>query len=42
MLIASTSEVYGDPGVHLQVERYFGSATPVKPRGCYDEAERFQ
>ena len=42
MLIASTSEVYGDPEVHPQVEEYFGNVNPVGPRGCYDEAKRFQ
>jgi dTDP-glucose 4,6-dehydratase len=42
MLIASTSEVYGDPDVHPQVEEYFGNVNPVGPRGCYDEAKRFQ
>ncbi len=42
MLIASTSEVYGDPEVHPQVETYFGNVNPVGPRGCYDEAKRFQ
>ena len=42
MLIASTSEVYGDPEVHPQVEEYWGHVNPVGPRGCYDEAKRFQ
>ena len=42
MLIASTSEVYGDPEVHPQVETYYGNVNPVGPRGCYDEAKRFQ
>lgn len=42
MLIASTSEVYGDPDVHPQVEEYHGNVNPVGPRGCYDEAKRFQ
>ena len=42
MLIASTSEVYGDPEVHPQVEEYYGNVNPVGPRGCYDEAKRFQ
>ena len=42
MLIASTSEVYGDPEVHPQVEEYWGNVNPVGPRGCYDEAKRFQ
>ena len=42
MLIASTSEVYGDPLVHPQVEGYYGNVNPVGPRGVYDEAKRFQ
>ncbi len=42
MLIASTSEVYGDPLVHPQVEEYYGNVNPVGPRGVYDEAKRFQ
>jgi len=42
MLIASTSEVYGDPLVHPQVEEYWGNVNPVGPRGVYDEAKRFQ
>ncbi|RIJ42967.1 UDP-glucuronic acid decarboxylase family protein [Pontibacter oryzae] len=42
MLIASTSEVYGDPLVHPQQENYWGNVNPVGPRGCYDEAKRFQ
>ncbi|MFT5227518.1 MAG: dTDP-glucose 4,6-dehydratase [Urechidicola sp.] len=42
MLIASTSEVYGDPVVHPQVESYWGNVNPVGPRGVYDEAKRFQ
>ncbi|PKV63391.1 UDP-glucuronic acid decarboxylase family protein [Pontibacter ramchanderi] len=42
MLIASTSEVYGDPLVHPQHEDYWGNVNPVGPRGCYDEAKRFQ
>ncbi|MCJ8165799.1 SDR family oxidoreductase [Pontibacter sp. E15-1] len=42
MLIASTSEVYGDPLVHPQKESYWGNVNPVGPRGCYDEAKRFQ
>ena len=42
MLIASTSEVYGDPEIHPQVEEYWGHVNPVGPRGCYDEAKRFQ
>ena len=40
-LIASTSEVYGDPKVHPQRESYWGHVNPVGPRGCYDEAKRF-
>ncbi len=42
ILIASTSEVYGDPLVHPQPEDYFGNVNPVGPRGVYDEAKRFQ
>lgn len=42
MLIASTSEVYGDPTVHPQTEEYWGNVNPVGPRGVYDEAKRFQ
>ncbi|MCB9447030.1 MAG: SDR family oxidoreductase [Flavobacteriales bacterium] len=42
MLIASTSEVYGDPEVHPQPEEYWGHVNPVGPRGVYDEAKRFQ
>jgi len=42
MLIASTSEVYGDPHVHPQNEDYWGNVNPVGPRGVYDEAKRFQ
>lgn len=42
MLIASTSEVYGDPTVHPQSEEYWGNVNPVGPRGVYDEAKRFQ
>ena len=42
MLIASTSEVYGDPMVHPQNEDYWGNVNPVGPRGVYDEAKRFQ
>ncbi len=41
MLIASTSEVYGDPQVHPQKEDYWGHVNPVGPRGVYDEAKRF-
>ena len=40
-LLASTSEVYGDPDVHPQVETYWGRVNPVGPRGVYDEAKRF-
>jgi dTDP-glucose 4,6-dehydratase len=39
-LLASTSEVYGDPLVHPQPETYWGNVNPVGPRGCYDEAKR--
>lgn len=42
LLIASTSEVYGDPLVHPQREDYWGNVNPVGPRGVYDEAKRFQ
>ena len=42
LLIASTSEVYGDPTVHPQTEDYWGNVNPVGPRGVYDEAKRFQ
>ena len=42
MLIASTSEVYGDPLVHPQTEDYWGNVNPIGPRGVYDEAKRFQ
>lgn len=41
VLVASTSEVYGDPVVHPQTEEYWGNVNPVGPRGCYDEAKRF-
>ena len=41
-LIASTSEVYGDPTVHPQTEEYWGNVNPVGPRSVYDEAKRFQ
>jgi dTDP-glucose 4,6-dehydratase len=41
-LVASTSEVYGDPLVHPQKEEYWGNVNPVGPRGVYDEAKRFQ
>jgi UDP-glucuronate decarboxylase len=40
MLIASTSEVYGDPLVHPQVETYWGNVNPIGPRACYDEGKR--
>jgi dTDP-glucose 4,6-dehydratase len=42
LIIASTSEVYGDPTVHPQTEDYWGNVNPVGPRGVYDEAKRFQ
>ncbi|WP_127846059.1 UDP-glucuronic acid decarboxylase family protein [Psychroflexus aestuariivivens] len=42
LLIASTSEVYGDPQVHPQSENYFGNVNTIGPRGVYDEAKRFQ
>jgi dTDP-glucose 4,6-dehydratase len=42
VLIASTSEVYGDPEVHPQNEDYWGNVNPIGPRGVYDEAKRFQ
>jgi dTDP-glucose 4,6-dehydratase len=42
ILVASTSEVYGDPVVHPQNEEYWGNVNPVGPRGVYDEAKRFQ
>jgi len=41
IVIASTSEVYGDPKVHPQTESYWGNVNPVGPRSCYDEAKRF-
>lgn len=41
MLLASTSEVYGDPHVHPQPESYWGNVNPIGPRGVYDEAKRF-
>ena len=41
ILVASTSEVYGDPKIHPQKEDYWGNVNPVGPRGCYDEAKRF-
>jgi dTDP-glucose 4,6-dehydratase len=40
-LIASTSEIYGDPDVHPQKEEYWGNVNPIGPRGVYDEAKRF-
>ncbi len=40
-LIASTSEIYGDPSVHPQPEEYWGNVNTIGPRGCYDEAKRF-
>lgn len=42
IMVASTSEVYGDPLVHPQTEEYWGNVNPVGPRGVYDEAKRFQ
>jgi nucleoside-diphosphate-sugar epimerase len=41
ILLASTSEVYGDPLEHPQTEEYWGNVNPIGPRGCYDEAKRF-
>ncbi len=41
ILLASTSEVYGDPEVHPQREDYWGHVNPIGPRGCYDESKRF-
>jgi len=41
VLLASTSEVYGDPTVHPQTEEYWGNVNPIGPRGVYDEAKRF-
>lgn len=41
ILIASTSEVYGDPEIHPQKESYWGNVNPIGPRGVYDEAKRF-
>ncbi|MCS6967277.1 MAG: SDR family oxidoreductase [Cytophagales bacterium] len=41
ILVASTSEIYGDPSVHPQTEEYWGNVNPVGPRGVYDEAKRF-
>jgi dTDP-glucose 4,6-dehydratase len=40
-LLASTSEVYGDPLVNLQTEEYWGNVNPIGPRGVYDEAKRY-
>src|SRR5919202_831566 len=40
-LLASTSEVYGDPQVHPQPESYWGNVNPIGPRGVYDEAKRY-
>lgn len=40
MLLASTSEIYGDPEVHPQVETYWGNVNPIGPRACYDEGKR--
>src|SRR5580704_7733357 len=40
-LLASTSEIYGDPEVHPQREDYWGHVNPIGPRGCYDESKRF-
>jgi len=42
ILVASTSEVYGDPEVHPQTEEYWGNVNPIGPRSVYDEAKRFQ
>ena len=42
IIIASTSEIYGDPTVHPQPEEYWGNVNPIGPRGVYDEAKRFQ
>jgi dTDP-glucose 4,6-dehydratase len=42
LLIASTSEIYGDPLVHPQTEEYYGNVNTIGPRGVYDEAKRFQ
>ncbi len=41
ILVASTSEVYGDPNIHPQTENYWGNVNPIGPRGVYDEAKRF-
>ena len=40
-LLASTSEIYGDPLVHPQTEEYWGNVNTIGPRGCYDESKRF-
>ena len=40
VLVASTSEVYGDPEVHPQPESYWGNVNPIGPRACYDEGKR--
>ena len=40
ILQASTSEVYGDPSIHPQVEDYWGNVNPIGPRSCYDEGKR--
>lgn len=42
IIVASTSEVYGDPLIHPQTEEYWGNVNPIGPRGVYDEAKRFQ
>ncbi len=42
ILVASTSEIYGDPLIHPQHEEYWGNVNPIGPRGVYDEAKRFQ
>ncbi|HEY9046166.1 MAG TPA: UDP-glucuronic acid decarboxylase family protein [Ohtaekwangia sp.] len=42
ILVASTSEIYGDPLIHPQIEEYYGNVNPIGPRGVYDEAKRFQ
>ena len=42
IIVASTSEIYGDPKVHPQTEEYYGNVNTVGPRGVYDEAKRFQ
>ena len=41
VILASTSEIYGDPKIHPQTESYWGNVNPVGPRGVYDEAKRF-